>query len=287
MNFKPYSRFTIQPATSNQQPATLRIKTASRELYYNLGVLVSLWLNYYKLSKFLMYICFSSFLFIILFGCAGRIKETKPLTPMDNIVNEANKEPALKHDGSLWQDGGPLSELFINPKARKTGDIVTIKIVESSKASNNAATNTGRTSSLSMGIDNFFGLEDRYKSSSTRPHPFFNPFAKVQGGLSSNFDGSGTTTRSGDLTAYITARVTKVLPNGNLEIVGTREVTVNNEKQMIALSGIIRPRDISPDNVILSTYISDARIAYSGAGIVNDRQRPGWLARILDWVFPF
>jgi flagellar L-ring protein precursor FlgH len=241
--------------------------------------------KYKKLSKFLMYICFSSFFFMIFFGCASRIKETKPL--MDNIVNEADKKPALKHDGSLWQDDGPLSELFINPKARKTGDIVTIKIVESSSASNNATTNTGRDSSLSMGIDSFHGLEDRYAPTSTvKPHPFFNPFAKLQGGMSSTFDGSGTTARSGDLSAYITARVTKVLPNGNLEIEGTREVTVNSEKQTITLSGIIRPRDISPDNVILSTYISDAKIAYSGSGIINDRQRPGWMARILDWVWP-
>lgn len=77
------------------------------------------------------------------------------------------------------------------------------------------------------------------------------------------------------------------MPNGNLKIKGTREVTVNNEKQLITLSGIIRSRDISPDNIVLSTYISDAMIAYSGDGIVNERQRPGWLARILDVVWPF
>ncbi len=243
--------------------------------------------KYKKLSKFLIYICFSSFLFIILFGCAGtgKVKETRSIT--DNVINDVDKEPAVKHDGSLWQDDCLLSELFINPKAGKIGDIVTIKIVESSSASNKASTNTNRSSSLSMGVDSLFGLEDRYKSSSAKPHPFFNPFAKVQGGLSSTFDGSGTTARSGDLTAFITAKVTKVLPNGNLNIVGTREVIVNNEKQTIALSGIIRPRDISPNNVILSTYISDARIAYSGAGIVNDHQRPGWLARILNWISPF
>jgi flagellar L-ring protein precursor FlgH len=241
--------------------------------------------KYKKLSKFLIYICFSSFFFMIFFGCAGRIKETKPL--MDNISNEANKEPALKHDGSLWQDGGPLSELFINPKAKNIGDIVTIKIVESSSASNSATTSTGRDSSVSMGVDKLFGLEDRYAAASTvKPHPFFNPFAKLTGTVANSFDGTGATTRSGDLTAYITARVTKVLPNGNLEIEGTREVTVNSEEQTISLSGIIRPRDISPDNVILSTYISDAKIAYSGSGIINDRQRPGWMARILDWVWP-
>ena len=242
--------------------------------------------KYKKISKFLIYGCFSSFFFILFFGCAGKIKEIKP--PMDNIVNQANEEePALKYNGSLWQDGGHLSELFVNSKAGKVGDIVTIKIVESSSASNKATTNTGKSSSLSMGVDNLFGLEGRYAAGSTNsPHPFFNPFAKIKSGLSSNFDGSGTTTRSGDLTAYITAKVTKVLPNGNLEIVGTREVTVNSEEQTITLSGIIRPRDISPDNVILSTYIANAKIAYSGAGIINDRQRPGWMARILDWIWP-
>jgi flagellar L-ring protein precursor FlgH len=77
------------------------------------------------------------------------------------------------------------------------------------------------------------------------------------------------------------------MPNGNLKIVGTREVMVNNENQLIILSGIIRPRDISDENVITSTFISDAKIAYSGSGIVDDRQRPGWLANLLNNVWPF
>jgi len=189
----------------------------------------------------------------------------------------------IKKNGSLWQDNGPLSELFIDTKARRVGDIVTINIVESSSATNKASTKTGRKSSLSGGVDNFFNMEKRYPGT----HPFFNPFAKVQGGLQSDFDGSGTTQRSGDLTAFITTRVVEVLPNGNLKIEGTREVKVNNEKQLIRLSGIIRPRDISPGNVILSTYVADARIEYSGSGIIHDRQRPGWMARILDIVWPF
>jgi flagellar L-ring protein precursor FlgH len=77
------------------------------------------------------------------------------------------------------------------------------------------------------------------------------------------------------------------LPNNNLKIVGSREVLVNHETQMIILSGIIRPRDIDDDNIILSTFISGAKIAYSGSGIVNDRQRPGWLANLLNSVWPF
>ena len=234
---------------------------------------------------FLIYNLFIFFLFISFLGCAAGLKATKPAN--EDLVFDAVEKPKVKHEGSLWQENGHLSELFINPKARREGDIVTIKIVESSSASNSASTDTGRSSSLSAGIDNFLGLEDRYKSSATSPHPFFNPFARIKGDLSSSFKGTGSTARSGDLTAYITARVTQVLPNGNLMIKGTREVTVNNEKQLITLSGIIRSRDISPDNIVLSTYISDARIAYSGDGIVNERQRPGWLARVFDVIWPF
>ncbi|MEJ2639195.1 MAG: flagellar basal body L-ring protein FlgH [Desulfosarcinaceae bacterium] len=185
--------------------------------------------------------------------------------------------------GSLWTDQSDFGSLFTNPKARRVGDIVTIRIVESSSATNKASTQTGRSSSVSAGVDNFFGLENKYSANS----PFFNPFGKVGGGLESDFGGSGTTKRSGDLTATITARVIDILPNGNLIVMGSREVMVNREKQQITLSGIVRPRDISAENVVLSNYIADAKISYSGSGVINDRQRPGWLARALDIIWPF
>jgi flagellar L-ring protein precursor FlgH len=222
-----------------------------------------------------------SFFLTILSGCAAKIEDPKHLKK--DIVYEVNSSPNVKHEGSLWQENGPLSELFLNLKARRVGDIVSVNIVESSSATNRATTSTSRESSLLGKLEGFFNLEKRYPSS----HPFFNPFSKVQGDLTSSFDGKGTTMRSGDLNAFITARVMSVLPNGNLMIEGSREVMVNNEKQMITLSGIIRPRDISPDNVILSTEISDARIGYSGSGVINDRQRPGWMANILNKVWPF
>ena len=185
--------------------------------------------------------------------------------------------------GSLWSDENNFGSLFTNPKARRIGDIVTIRIVESSSATNKASTQTGRSSSVSASVDGFFGLENNYSANS----PFFNPFSRVAGGLESDFDGSGTTKRSGDLSAIITARVVDILPNGNLIVMGSREVMVNREKQEITLSGIVRPRDITSENVILSNHIADAKISYSGSGIINDRQRPGWLARTIDAIWPF
>ena len=224
-------------------------------------------------------------------GCASGFKETRITNQTTSMIKPVKAEPVARvkvqpvkeYEGSLWRQNAYLSNLFLNPKARRAGDIITIKIVESSSASNQASTKTGRKSSLSGSVENFFNAEKRYPDT----QPFFNPFAKVKGGLESDFDGTGSTKRSGALSAIITAVVTEVRPNGNMEIVGSREITVNNEKQLISLSGIIRPRDISPDNIILSTYISDARITYSGKGIINDRQRPGWIARLLDTVWPF
>lgn len=229
---------------------------------------------------------------LLICGCATPpvVQSESPANKMEptNLQRQVQPNLPMHHNqasnGSLWvENGGSLSEMFINAKARRVGDIVTIKIVETSSASNQASTDTDRTTSMAVGLTNFFNLEDRYPAA----RRFFNPFAPVQSEYESEFAGSGTTVRSGALEAYISARIIQVLPNGNFLIEGNREVRVNNENQVITLTGIVRPRDISGDNVIQSTYLADARISYSGSGIVNDQQRPGWLMRILDNVWPF
>jgi flagellar L-ring protein precursor FlgH len=105
--------------------------------------------------------------------------------------------------------------------------------------------------------------------------------------MSNNFDGSGETTRAGNLTATLTCMVVRVLSNGNLLIQGDKDVQVNHETQYIRLYGIIRPQDIESDNSIYSDKIADARIIYSGRGVVSDKQISGWATRILDWIWPF
>lgn len=219
-------------------------------------------------------------------GCAGSGAKAmaEPVrVPSAHAVAAAPAAPAGPSDGSLWDERGGLGTLFANNKARQVGDIVTVRIVESATATNKATTKTDRSTSLSAGLDSFFGAEKRHPADS----PFFNPFGKVAGNIGSEFEGTGSTERRGDLTAYMTARVVDVLPNGTLAIEGNREVRVNHENQLITLTGLVRPRDISADNVIQSTYIADARIAYSGKGVLNDRQKPGWLVRALDKVWPF
>jgi len=229
-------------------------------------------------------------------GCTGNRKNIQPaiqqMPPRQMMV----RQPAASvegDNGSLWQTRSSFNGLFIDTKARNLGDIVTVKIEESAKATNKANTETERTSGLEAGIDKLFGIEDWWQDEILpdvngkwpKIDPFGNP--SVKGSLKSDFKGDGETSRSGNLEAFITCRVVGVMANGNLKIVGTREVMVNHENQLIILSGIIRPRDISDTNIILSTFISDAKIAYSGSGVVNDRQRPGWLANLLNDVWPF
>ena len=239
---------------------------------------------------------FAAFCVAALIGCATYPVASVPVTPPSPAPETAGPATAVRADyqeNSLWQASNGLSGLFLDTKARNIGDIVTIQIVESSKATNKANTTTGRDSSLSAGIDSLFGIEnwwqDRVLPRLGTDMPKVNPFgaASVKGSMASDFKGDGTTSRSGDLTAFITCRVTEVLPNGNLRIVGTREILVNHENQVIVLSGVIRPRDINDQNVIASRFIADAKIAYSGSGIIDDRQRPGWLANFLDAAWPF
>ncbi len=99
------------------------------------------------------------------------------------------------------------------------------------------------------------------------------------------YKGDGNTQRNGSLEAEITAKITEVLSNGDLRIAGTRMININGEKQLIEITGVCRPRDIRPDNTIMSTYVSDAQIAYNGAGIINDNSQPGVVTKVLNWLF--
>jgi flagellar L-ring protein precursor FlgH len=171
---------------------------------------------------------------------------------------------------------------YADLKARNAGDIVTISIVESATASKNAATKTSRDSGLQA---SWTGLFDLIAQGITIHNEKIGSNHKID--LANNFDGSGQTTRSSSMTAYITARVVKTLSNGNLVIQGTRQVQVNDETQYIYVQGVIRPEDITQSNIILSTYVSDAVITLNGYGPVSDKQTPGWLMRIVDWVWPF
>lgn len=188
--------------------------------------------------------------------------------------------------GSIWPGETSRNTLFQDLRARNIGDIVTIVVTEKTSAINEGNTSTARKSSDDIAIQKFLGLPLNFGMRDFLGQG--NPFSpEIQSSYDGKFDGTGTTKRSGELNAVIATRVTNILPNGNLVIEGKKDTVVNNELQYIVLSGIIRPEDINEHNSIPSTLISDARIEYSGRGVIADEQGPGWMRRILDNVWPF
>jgi flagellar L-ring protein FlgH len=185
--------------------------------------------------------------------------------------------------GSLWPGESNRNMLFADNKARYLNDIITIAISEDSSGKNDASTNTSRASKTAANISALFGLD----TSVIRSNPNIGTTLSVGGGSDNSMKGQGDTSRSSKLTAQIAGRVIKVFENGNMVIEGRRQVTVNAEDQYIVITGIIRPEDVTPGNVVNSRNISDARIVYTGMGVINDKSRPGWGTRILDWVWPF
>lgn len=157
--------------------------------------------------------------------------------------------------------------LTADRKAFRIGDALTVQILESASATANADTASARRNGLS--VDLLGGRGRTYGGS-----------AQVDG----DFDGGGRTERAGRLLAQITVTVSEVLPGGDLRVAGAQQLTINEERQRIAVSGRVRPQDISDHNVVLSTRIADAEITYVGEGHLADRQQRAWWRRVLDAV---
>lgn len=162
--------------------------------------------------------------------------------------------------------------LFADHKAANVGDAVTILIVEQSSAENGAATKTSRDSKISVSASG--GIDDKNI-----------PTISGSAATGNGFSGSGSTSNKGLVKAKLSAKITLIDDNGNLKIEGTRNIIINKEEQIIKISGTIRPQDIGPDNSIYSYNISDAVIVYQGDGIVSSAQGPGWLTKLLHWLF--
>jgi flagellar L-ring protein precursor FlgH len=169
--------------------------------------------------------------------------------------------------------GASMYSIYNAHRAMKVDDILTVVIVESAKAGSQSGTNTNKSNGMSLDVPGGSGLLR-----------FIHPFG-ASGSSSVSYDGKGGTSREGNLVAKISARVTQVLDNGNLIIDGSKVVEINQEKEIIKVSGIVRQQDIESNNIIYSYNIADAQITYSGKGTATTGQRPGLLARFLNWIF--
>lgn len=235
----------------------------------------------YKIVKFFTLI--TCLLFLV--SCAsGPSSVPKHIQKIDSDETALTQQEEISYDrGSIWTDNGFNSNLFSDQKASRVGDVITVIVQETATANKSASTKASKDSSIENSASALFGFE---KAVQLR-NPNFNPSALMKTEHKDSFDGQGKTSRSGDFKTTLSAIVIKVYPNHNLLIRGSRTITLNEEEQIITLTGIVRPEDLSYENTVYSTKIANAKITYTGKGVIADKQHPGWMTRIISWIWPF
>ncbi len=177
-------------------------------------------------------------------------------------------------DGAIYRAGTEV-RLFEDLKAGRVGDILTVRLVEETNASKNSQTQTSKSGSASMTNPEVLGR------------------AVTKGGVpllggslggDTSFDGGGASSQSNSLSGDITVTVIKRLPNGNLVIQGEKWLTINQGREFIRVTGVIRANDIGTDNTVLSTRIANAQIDYSAKGALADANRMGLLSRFFNSI---
>ncbi len=206
-------------------------------------------------------------------GCAQKEKVVHKQTPMPVEVVQEEKPRA---PGSLYNG---YDNLFSDAKAYDVGDIVTINVYENLQGSGRTNTKTSRDHSMDLSVPAPTIMDTKIPNKTT--------LFGVNQKSSNTFKGQGDTRRSARLIATITARVVKTYPNGNLYIVGKKIIRINDDTQVLKISGIVNPAYIEADNSIDSSRISDMYVEYNGEGFMTQTQRPGWLADFLMKIWPF
>ncbi len=185
--------------------------------------------------------------------------------------------------GSLWNEANARVMIGMDGNARRVGDLITVQISEKTAAESIADTQTRRESTTGGSIGRFFGVV----KGATTNNPNLGPDIGFEAQGASEFRGDGSTKRQGSISGMLTCRVVEKFPNGTLRIWGWKEVRTNREVQYLVLTGIIRPRDIQANNIIVSDFVAELQLGFDGSGVVADKQGPGVGQRIVDHAWPF
>ncbi len=226
--------------------------------------------------------------FALCAACGGGPRKHPALQPPVIDPQEYRQEAnAANNPGSIFA-ASEQDTLFSDSRARRVGDIVVVKLVENTKAQNKAETSSKKNSGNDYQVGALFGQS----SSGFIPLLGVGPTSKVgvpalSSSSASDLSATGKTKRENYVTTSLAARVIRVLPGGLLQIEGAREIRVNEETEYMVVRGMVRTKDVSADNSVLSTQIADASIEYYGRGVLADKQKPGWFTRLMDNVWPF
>ena len=243
-----------------------------------------------KLTTLTLSILFAfSFIFS---GCTANLTEPEidfePPKYVEQMPPKEDKQD-FASTGSIFGQGD--NPLFSDHKAMHVNDIVTVVISETAKSSNTGSKALSETDSLALGGGAFTtgangsNVNGTVASAANR----LNGLSDIgfSGGSTSSYTGQGSATKDASFSTTVSARIVKVLSNGNYYIHGKREILVDEQKQIIQISGVIRPYDIDQTNTISSSQMSDAKILYKSEGDVNRAGNRGWGSKIVQAVWPF
>jgi flagellar L-ring protein precursor FlgH len=220
---------------------------------------------------------FSAVLALWLSGCS--------LIPPEPVVLGATTAipppppaPVPVPTGSIYQPTAYGSyPLFEDRRPRNVGDIVTVVLEEKTAAAKNVATNTNRASST----DNSIAASPGFLSS------WFNAKLDTSTSGSNVTKGAGDSSANNTFTGTLTTTVVGVLPNGNLQVAGEKQIAINRGSEYIRFSGVVDPRSVTGLNTVSSTQVADARIEYRSKGTMDEVQTMGWLQRFFLIANPF
>ncbi len=222
--------------------------------------------------------CVAGFAVVMMAVAPAAGAKDKPSDNYDLLFEQYLRQARATADAPKSNDWAWMSSLMLDHRARNINDLLTIRVVESISAAGSADAATSKASSAGIGVTSLFGIEKKLPD-------VIDPTSLVAAKANTDFKGSGATTRTGELFALVTARVSEVLPNGDLVVEGVREIHINGDRQIVVLTGVVRPYDINPSNIVPSTSVGQLRIRYFGRGLTQDNLNPGWLIRILNKVF--
>jgi flagellar L-ring protein precursor FlgH len=212
---------------------------------------------------------------------AGDKKPVPPSSPLDRYVRDAearSAEASASSPGAIWVPASRLADASRDLRASQIDDLLTIVVAEQASAVTSGTTKTARTSSTKNSISAAGGL--------TR---IVGPLANLAGvSGDTQLSGQGTTSRSTNIAATLTARVVHVLPNGALVVEAAKDIQINSERQTITLRGVVRPSDIDALNSVQSDRLGQLEVRVNGKGVVGDAvRRPFFLYRLLLGILPF
>ena len=164
----------------------------------------------------------------------------------------------------------------------KVGDLITVLLNETTQASRTSALTTSRETANDV-------IGNNQKDTIIRELGFGTSFFNGAKTTGSNItsEGTGTAGQQASLSGSISAMVVEVLDNGNLVIVGEKQLALTEGTEFIRIKGIIRSADIQPDNTILSQRIAHAQISYRGTGNLASASKPSWGNKLLYKFWPF